>query len=136
MARPVAMPHWPILTAVAMSLSFQYASFIRWCASWRFEISHLLGATSRYAFSTMPARPSPVDVIGVEVNAQPAAIADVRGAEEVLRVLAYKQLLRAHGRCKPHTQPVVVVMIGGGGELLATDEPGGLAMTLFLSHSR
>src|SRR5207237_10686615 len=78
----------------------------------------------------------PVDVMGVAIHARPAAMADVRRPEEVLRVLGYEHLLRPHGRRQPRAQPVVVVMVRGGCELLPADEPRMLAMALFLDHAR
>src|SRR5687768_13289228 len=65
---------------------------------------------------------SPVDG-DVNVDAEPAAVADVGWPEETLRGGGDQRFLRTLGRCTPEREAVVVVMIGGRDEgFLVADE--------------
>ena len=77
----------------------------------------------------------PVDVRHVEVDAEPAATADVRRAEEALGLPIDVLGLRTRRRRAPEPEPVVVVVVAHVEErLLATDEPRRLAVAQPLRH--
>ena len=73
----------------------------------------------------------------VEVDAEPAAAADVRRPEVVLRGRRDERLLDPGWRCAPEPEPVVVMVVGVRDErLLVPDEPGRLAVAQPLRRLR
>ena len=59
---------------------------------------------------------------------------DIEGPEEASGIGSDKHLLKSLRRGAPHREAIVVVVVGGRGELLALNEPGGLAMAELLDH--
>lgn len=78
----------------------------------------------------------PVDILYIKVDAEPTPVADVRGAEEATRRCPHQCLLRAVGCGAPQADAVVVVVIGGGGELFRSREPCRFAVAEPLGHAR
>src|SRR5438445_1928481 len=77
----------------------------------------------------------PVD-LDVEVDANPAAVSNVRRPKETLRFSFHKNFLGALRRGAPSAQAIVVLVVRGGDELPARDEPRRLAMAHLLGHLR
>src|SRR5229473_5114950 len=73
--------------------------------------------------------------LDVEVDTEPATNADVRRTEEPPRIGLNQHLLGAFRRRQPHTQTIIVVMVGSRHELLAADEPRRLAVAELFGDS-
>src|SRR5260370_379531 len=72
--------------------------------------------------------------LDVEINPEPSAVADLGRPEEPCWICLHEHLLCALGRRTPRTEPVVVVVVRGGDELLAGDEPRRFTMAELLGH--
>ena len=73
--------------------------------------------------------------LDVEVDPQPAPRPYIWRTEEPPRIGLNQHLLGAFRCRQPRAQTVVVVVVGGGHELLAADEPRGLAVAQLFGDS-
>lgn len=76
----------------------------------------------------------PID-LDIQESTEPAAMSDIRRSKETLRSRFHEHLLRALRRCAPKAEAIVVVVVGGGHEQLATHKPGRLPVAQTLCNA-
>lgn len=70
----------------------------------------------------------PID-LDIQENTEPAPMPHIRRSKETLRSRFHKHLLVSLWRGAPKAEVIVMVVVGGGHEQLATHKPGRLTMT-------